>query len=45
MTPITAIGSSASRYPHLAAVADHLAADMREQFHDGLTLILSALAI
>ncbi|SBW23045.1 TetR/AcrR family transcriptional regulator [Protofrankia symbiont of Coriaria ruscifolia] len=45
VTPITAISSSASRYPHLAAVADHLAADMQAQFHDGLSLILAALAI
>ncbi len=45
VTPVTAISSAAARYPHLAAVADHLAGAMETQFHEGLGLILTALAI
>ncbi|WP_239376696.1 TetR/AcrR family transcriptional regulator [Frankia sp. Cj5] len=45
VTPVTAISPAASRYPHLAATADHLAAEMETQFHEGLGLVLAALAI
>ncbi len=45
VTPATAVSSAASRYPHLAAVANHFDEPMETQFHDGLGLILAALAI
>jgi AcrR family transcriptional regulator len=45
VTPTTAVAAAATRYPHLAATADQLATAMETQFHEGLSLILTALAL